>query len=546
MSLPSSSPGGTPHARRDPFPHVGSPTMLIPRAILFLTGGVTIALEIVASRIMTPYFGGSLHVWTAILCVTLLSLAFGYGFGGRVARAGHALVRLGFATFPALAGLGLVLGVLSFPALPWIASTDIVAGSFVAAAILLAPCLVLLSALNPLLVALPGEPAGGDAGSGSVFALSTVGSVAGALVASFALVPLLPVDRILLALAATLGLCSALLAATRLRGTARLVTLAVASAALAGAAAVPLALPTPSSVALAPGLTAHHVATYRSGYGNVSVVELADDRHPGRRLTGYVQNGGMQGLVHADGRIASAYARVMLDALHAYKPGARRVLVVGLAAGMMPTALAARGVAVDVVDIDPDSPAIARRHFGFAPERMRVHILDARLFLGRCAGAGYDAVVLDAFSGLEPPEHLLTVEAFGAVASCLGADGLLLANLVAPPATVAVTKAVLRTVQAALPGPMHLYSLARTISPRELANRILLAGPGVPAHPPSLAVAEYPIDHFDFEPRTLSGQVLTGGDLVDGILLADRHNPFALLAAWAQARRGVAPFPVGW
>ncbi|WP_207481942.1 fused MFS/spermidine synthase [Arenibaculum pallidiluteum] len=548
----------------------GPQTMLIPKAILFLTGGVTIALEIVASRVMTPYFGGSLHVWTAILCVTLLSLAFGYGFGGRLTRAGHALLRLGFATFPALAGLALVLAVLCFPALPWIASTDIVAGAFVAATTLLAPCLVVLSALNPLVVALPGRPSGGDAGSGSVFALSTLGSVAGALVASFVLVPLLPVDHILLAMAATLGLCSVAAAVTVLGGPARLVTLAAASLTLLGSAAVPMLLPKPRSVALGDGLTAHHVASYRSGYGEVSIVELTHDRIPTRRLTAYVQNGGVQGMIHADGRIASAYARVMVEALRAYRPDARRVLVIGLAAGMIPTALLEReptallereptallergptalarsGIAVDVVDIDPQSPAIAARHFGFIPARARVHILDARIFLDRCAGAGYDAVILDAFSGLDPPEHLLSVEAFGAMAACLAADGLLLANLVAPPATVPVTKAVLRTVQAALPGPMHLFSLTRTSSRQELSNRILLAGPAVRSHEPSLEIEDYPVDLFDFGARTLVGQVIAASDEADGILLSDRHNPFAVLAARAAARRAVIPLPAGW
>jgi hypothetical protein len=527
-------------------PVLRSETMLIPKSILFLTGGITIALEIVASRILTPYFGASLFVWTAILCVTLLSLAIGYALGGRLSRYTNRHVRLAFSCAPALAGVCLILAVLSFPILPDLAVFDIVGGAFIAATILLAPCLVLLSALNPLLVALPGKPVDGDAGSGSVFALSTVGSVMGALVASFALVPFLPTDQILLALVGILSACSVLAAVTLLARGPLLAALAPAALALLGAMVVLQTVSSPGAITLVPGLTAHRIATYRSHYGNVTVVDLVHDKRPDRRLIGYVQNGGLQGMIHADGRIASRYARVMVDGLLAYKPKARRVLVIGLATGMMPRAFDERGIEVDVVDINPNSPTIARRHFGFAPKRARIHILDARLFLSKCADEQYDAVLFDAFSGLDLPEHLLTVEAFTDAVSCLNADGLLLANLVLPPVTEPVTRAVLATVQAALPGPMHLFSLTDGARNAAFGNHILLAGSAVAARPPTLTIEAYPVNRSGFEVRTLAGESLDATDFSGSTPLTDRRNRFALLAAQAQIARFVFPFPVGW
>jgi hypothetical protein len=53
-------------------------------AILFVTGGAVLALELLASRIMTPYFGVSLYIWTGILSITLVALALGV-LGGRSA-----------------------------------------------------------------------------------------------------------------------------------------------------------------------------------------------------------------------------------------------------------------------------------------------------------------------------------------------------------------------------------------------------------------------------------------------------------------------------
>ncbi len=35
--------------------------------LIFVTGAITLALEVLASRIMTPYFGVSPYIWSGIL-----------------------------------------------------------------------------------------------------------------------------------------------------------------------------------------------------------------------------------------------------------------------------------------------------------------------------------------------------------------------------------------------------------------------------------------------------------------------------------------------
>ena len=40
--------------------------------IIFVTGGAILALELLASRILTPYFGVSLYIWSGILSITLV------------------------------------------------------------------------------------------------------------------------------------------------------------------------------------------------------------------------------------------------------------------------------------------------------------------------------------------------------------------------------------------------------------------------------------------------------------------------------------------
>ena len=89
--------------------------------IIFISGGAILALELLASRIMTPYFGVSLYIWTGILSITLVSLALGYWAGGRYAggRDGRPqpVARLvqSFALMPAVAAIAIVAACLAYP-----------------------------------------------------------------------------------------------------------------------------------------------------------------------------------------------------------------------------------------------------------------------------------------------------------------------------------------------------------------------------------------------------------------------------------------------
>jgi len=105
-------------------------------AIIFVTGAAILALELLASRIMTPYFGVSLYIWSGILSITLISLAAGYWHGGRLAsgKSGRApppeKLAFLFALMPALASLAIVAACLLYPYLFYrLARLDLVLGA---------------------------------------------------------------------------------------------------------------------------------------------------------------------------------------------------------------------------------------------------------------------------------------------------------------------------------------------------------------------------------------------------------------------------------
>ena len=127
----------TPRSARATRGHAG-----VYLAFIFLTGAVTLALELLASRVMTPYFGVSLYIWTGILSITLVALSLGYYLGGRLTGTG-ASERVGrlefhFLLMPALSSLAISVSCLAYPiTFSALAGFSLVVGSLVACMVLL-------------------------------------------------------------------------------------------------------------------------------------------------------------------------------------------------------------------------------------------------------------------------------------------------------------------------------------------------------------------------------------------------------------------------
>jgi MFS family permease len=50
-----------------------------------LSGGAVMILELLGTRIIAPYYGVSLYVWSSLISVTMIALALGYYWGGFLA-----------------------------------------------------------------------------------------------------------------------------------------------------------------------------------------------------------------------------------------------------------------------------------------------------------------------------------------------------------------------------------------------------------------------------------------------------------------------------
>src|SRR5206468_4045870 len=103
------------------------------------------------------------------------------------------------------------------------------------------------------------------------------------------------------------------------------------------------------------------------------------------------------------------------------------VLMIGGAGCTLATMLARAGCQITILDVNPVSFDVARRHFGL-PHSVVCHPSDGEEFLRRDTGL-YDAIVLDAFHGDDIPPHLQSREFFALARRHLAPAGVMLANV---------------------------------------------------------------------------------------------------------------------
>lgn len=385
-----------------------------------ICGALIMVLEVLGSRVIGPFFGVSLFVWTSLITVTLAALALGYAVGGLLAdRRGTADYLYGIIL---LAGLAvLLIPLYKLAVLKMCVPLGLRLGAFASASLLFGPSLFLLGCVTPLLVKIAAREMKNIGRTvGGFYAISTIGSVIGTVLTGFVLIAYLPISQIFY----LVGILLCLLGLSHF---------VVRRRAWWMASLLLLAFLTPSTQSVElPSVLTHNgtrvslIAYHDSYYGNLKVVDYQNPQQYSRDM---VIDGQVQGSVDmVDGLPIEEYAYFMSFLPSALNPNIDTALVVGLGAGMVPNLLEQQGIKTEVVDIDPAVFDFAERYFDVRVSGRKV-VQDARYFLHSSADQ-YDLVVLDVFSGDMTPSHLLSLEALHLAEQRLTGDGILAVNLI--------------------------------------------------------------------------------------------------------------------
>jgi predicted membrane-bound spermidine synthase len=240
-------------------------------AIVFIAGASILAIEILGTRILGPFYGVSLFLWSALITVTLAALSLGYAVGGQRADKNASLIHLCYI----MAGAGvwiLLIPWIKYPVLFISAPFGLRFAVLTAAFFLFVPPLTLLGMVSPYAIRI-GASNLGTVGrtAGNLYATSTLGGVISALLVGFLLIPNIGVNRLTFAIGAVLAITASVgLVSQRKRGKnlAAILLLLFTGVIVSWPLAADKADP-------AGGL----IALEQSPYAEIRILDMADKRH---------------------------------------------------------------------------------------------------------------------------------------------------------------------------------------------------------------------------------------------------------------------------
>jgi len=454
---------------------------------IFLCGAALMIIELTGSRILAPFLGTSLVVWTSLIGIILASLSLGAWWGGLLADRRPQ---------PSLLGRIVLLAAWATAAIglskTWILEAlqntgGLHAVAIVATVVLFAPAAVLLGMVPPFAVriCLHDREQGGRI-AGGLYAVSTIGSIVGTFLAGFVLIAWVGSTAILFITAAVLALAS---------------WMADPEGKSLKAASIALFLLALYFFRQQDLWLARQGFFDRDTPYNRVLVYTSREEGSGR-LTREMVTGpqGRQSAMYLDDPVALAlpYTR-FYRLLEYYRPDARRMLVLGGGGYSFPKYALAHypDLRIDVVELDPGITALARSHFGLTEHpRLRIVEEDARTFL-RKVEQPYDVILCDVFnSHYSIPFHLVTIEAVRLLGAALRPDGVILINLLAAPegGSSRFYKTLRGTFAAEFPA-IHAYAVADPAAPRLWQNIILAAGRTAPTHAPDDPILRDLLEH---------------------------------------------------
>lgn len=437
------------------------------RLVVFTGGAVSIGIELAASRLLAPFFGTSLFIWATLIGLVLIYLSVGYVIGGKLAdRYPDANVLYGITAVAAF-----VTGLIPLISRPILAASITAFsafslggfyGSLLGTVVLFAIPVTLLGCVSPYAIRLSVQSlAGAGNTAGSLYALSTVGSILGTFIPTFLLIPRIGTFRTFYLFAVVLLTVSAfglitVPAPRRRRGliTVSLVLLCVMLF-VASFGASGFVRPVDNTHAL--------VYQGESAYNFIQVVHSTD-------------SGANELLLNEGHAIHSIYypeAAATNQPLTRgpwdyfvlapyFTPGARTtslhdVCFIGLAAGTGAGRMTQSfpNLQIDGVEIDPKIVEVGQKYFAMTEPNLHIIVEDGRYYL-KATTKHYDVIAVDAYKQPYIPFQLTTKEFFTEARDHLNPNGTLIVNAGRSATDYRLVDVISQTMRAVYP---HVFTI---------------------------------------------------------------------------------------
>lgn len=432
--------------------------------IVFICGAVVMILELTGSRILAPYLGTSLFVWTSLIGIILGSLSLGYFWGGKLADK-----KANFQQFSLIIFLAAVLVALTSFSKEIILQfleknvSDIRISSVIATILLFAPASIFLGMVSPYAIKLKLDSLQKSGRTvGNLYAISTIGSIVGTFLAGFFLVAFFGNGRLLVILAITLLLTSIL--AFTSRPNIKLILIALFVGYL--------------STTYIPINSNAYFVDVDTNYNRVQIYEdVHNETGKPIRILDIATTANSAMFLDSDDLVFE-YTK-FYDLASLFNPAFEKTLILGGGAYSYPKYFLKKypQATIDVVEIDEKLTELAKEHFNLKEDpRMKIHHEDGRIFLNKTKEK-YDVIFGDAYNSYYSiPYQLTTVEAAQKIHDSLNDDGIILLNVISSleGETSKFLKAEYKTFKEVFP-QIYVYPVKYPENPDVVQNIILVA-----------------------------------------------------------------------
>jgi MFS family permease len=159
--------------------------------ISFLEGATVMGAELLAAKMIAPYYGNSLYVWTSVLATTLLGLTLGYYIGGNLSTK-YNVNKVLMSVLGISAALFALMPFISTSVMSATISMSLQMGSLISCLVFILPILICFGIVSPLIIRIVSQQLN-EVGSkaGMVYTISTTGGIIMTFLMGFYMIPFL-------------------------------------------------------------------------------------------------------------------------------------------------------------------------------------------------------------------------------------------------------------------------------------------------------------------------------------------------------------------
>ncbi|MFH1319323.1 MAG: fused MFS/spermidine synthase [Bacteroidota bacterium] len=377
----------------------------------FLEGAAVMAIELLAAKMLAPYFGSGLYTWGSVIGITLVSLALGYYLGGITADKFTNQNSLFWVVLFSSVFIILMPSISKSLTIGFV-SVDPIVAVIILSIILILPSLLLLGMVPVLLIRLLSEKVESSGRvTGIVYTVSTLGGIFSVFFMGFYIIPEFGLSIPAIIIGLILGIISFFVLLSRGKIVVLIYFIIVAFA----------------FYSVKQRKVHSNVKVLYQSEGLLGQLLLADISANGRNERILFVNRMGQTFININtGRSRWSYVDYLISVASAL-PENSDVLLLGLGGGTIANQLQQTlKFNVDAVELDERMVNIARRFFSL-DVNTNVIIDDARHYL-ESTEKTYDLIIFDVFKGEVPPAHVLSVESFEKALTRLNPEGFMIVN----------------------------------------------------------------------------------------------------------------------